>query len=67
MTGAATPVDFPGSAFRLGHRHPAVGLSDAPDNPQDLRVIPWGEVTASVGRSDATRSYPVGRSDESTS
>jgi hypothetical protein len=60
-------MDFLDLTLRLGHRHPAVGLSDAPDNPQRPRVVPWGEVAAFVGRSDATRSYPVGRSDESTS
>ena len=45
-----------------------VGLSDGRRGyPQRGPVIPWGEETPGVGRSDATPGYPVGRSDESTS
>jgi hypothetical protein len=45
-----------------------VGLGDARKcDPHRFRVVPWGEETGFVGRSDATRSYPGGRSDEATS
>jgi hypothetical protein len=45
-----------------------VGLSDTlVRDPKSFRVVPWGEATGIVGRGDATRGYPVGRSDETTS
>ena len=48
-----------------------VGLSDAQstdiESHPGCQVTPRGEVTPNVGRSDATRGYPVGRSDETTS
>jgi hypothetical protein len=45
-----------------------VGLSDTSNlNPQARLVVPWGDVTVSMGRSDTTRTYPVGRSDETIS
>jgi hypothetical protein len=51
-----------------GYPHLPVGLSDTLDlRPHGRRVVPWGKVTDIVGLSDATRCYPVGRSDDSTS
>ena len=44
-----------------------VGLSDTCRVPQAGRVVPWGQETLFVGLGDATRGYPVGRSDDTTS
>ena len=55
---------------RVIHSHP-VGLTgrrgSRSKSSTDLRVIPWGEPDPSVGRTGATRGYPVGRTGPTTS